>query len=231
MRTPTRALLTLPLFALASSALAWLPGLDDATAKAIVDGVYRRGPDVPTSTSLSLQVKNGAFEGGAKAVDIQDGPATCLSDWLARPTDYAKFGSRPVNVAAAGQSDYAKAAALEARDNFKNLTAAAALEAARKGLPDGHLRVFIRMEGLPQENARDAYQVAALDANAKVVAPYKITFLDDWKQVGGTWGGTMVYYLDLKGRATGSGTLPVLLRTEADSECAYRINVNLAAFK
>lgn len=230
MKNTVRLALTAAI-GLMPTALAWLPNLDDSTAKAIVDGVYRRGPDVPTSSTQSLQVKNGRFEGNT-TVEVHAGEATCLSDWLNKPNEYAKLGSRPTNIAVAGQGDYAKAAALEARDNFKNLTPAAALEVARKNLPDGHLRVFIRMDGLPQEAARDAYQVAALDTASKVVAPYKITFLDDWKQASGVWGGTMVYYFDLsKGRANPTGTLPILLRTEADSDCAYKIGLNLASFK
>jgi hypothetical protein len=214
------------------SALAWTPAADDLTVKAIVDGVYRRGPDVPTSTAVNLTVKAGAFVAGAKAVEVYAGEANCLGDWLDKPNDYATLGSRPTLLAAAGQSDYAKAAALDARDNFKTLTPAAALEVARKGLPDGHLRVFMRIEGLAKDTLRDAYQVAALDANAKVVAPYKITFLDDWAQQGGTWDGTMVYYFDLsQGRAAPTGVLPILIRTEAQSECAFQVGINLAAFK
>lgn len=217
---------------LISSAFAWTPTIDAITAKAIVDGVYRRGPDVATSTSLNLNVKSGAFAAGDKAVEVYAGEATCLSDWLGKPNDYATFGSRPTLLAVAGQSDYAKAAALSARDNFKTLTPAAALEQARKSLPDGHLRVFIRIEGLAKDTLRDAYQVGALDSSAQVVAPYKITFLDDWAQQGNTWAGTMVYYFDLsKNRATPTATLPVLIRTEAESDCAYKVNVNLSTFK
>jgi hypothetical protein len=217
---------------LISSALAWTPAIDAITAKAIVDGVYRRSPDVTTSTSLNLSVKAGAFVAGANAVEVYTGEATCLSDWLSKPNEYATLGSRPTLLAAAGQSDYAKAAALSARDSFKTLTPATALEQARKSLPDGHLRVFIRIQGLATDSLRDAYQVATLDSSAQVLAPYKITFLDDWAQQGSTWAGTMVYYFDLsKGRAAPTGILPILIRTEADGDCAYKINVNLASFK
>ena len=217
---------------LISSAFAWTPAIDAITAKAIVDGVYRRGPDVATSMSLNLSVKSGAFVAGANAVEVYAGEATCLGDWLAKPNDYAALGSRPTLLAAAGQSDYAKAAALSARDSFKTLTPAAALEQARKSLPDGHLRVFIRIEGLAKDTLRDAYQVGALDSSTQVIPPYKITFLDDWAQQGGTWAGTMVYYFDLsKARLTPTGTLPILIRTEAESDCAYRVNINLGTFK
>jgi hypothetical protein len=217
---------------LISSALAWTPAIDAITAKAIVDGVYRRSPDVTTSTSLNLSVKAGAFVAGANAVEVYTGEATCLSDWLSKPNEYATLGSRPTLLAAAGQSDYAKAAALSARDSFKTLTPATALEQARKSLPDGHLRVFIRIQGLATDSLRDAYQVATLDSSEQVLAPYKITFLDDWAQQGSTWAGTMVYYFDLsKGRAAPTGILPILIRTEADGDCAYKINVNLASFK
>ena len=217
---------------LALSAYAWTPAIDDETAKAIVDGVYRRGPDVPTSLNLNLSVKAGAFVGDAKMVEVYAGDASCLNDWLGRPNDYAVLGSRPTSVAVAGQGDYAKAAALDARDNFKTLTPAAALEVARKGLPDGHLRVFMRIEGLAKDSLRDAYQVGVLDANAKVVTPYKITFLDDWAQKGKTWAGTMVYYFDLsKGKVIPTGVLPVLIRTEAQSDCAFKVSLNLSIFK
>jgi hypothetical protein len=217
---------------LISSALAWTPALDAGTAKAIVDGVYRRGPDVATSSNLNLSVKGGAFAAGATAVEVYAGDATCLSDWLAKPNEYATLGSRPSSVAVAGQSDYAKAAALSARDNFKTLTPAAALEQAKKSLPDGHLRVFIRIEGLAKDSLRDSYQVGALDSSAQVVPPYKITFLDDWAQQGGVWAGTMVYYFDLsKGRAVPTGTLPILIRTEAERDCAFKVNLNLSSFK
>ena len=172
---------------LISSAFAWTPAIDAITAKAIVDGVYRRGPDIATSMSLNLNVKSGAFVAGANAVEVYAGEATCLGDWLAKPNDYAALGSRPTLLAAAGQSDYAKAAALSARDSFKTLTPAAALEQARKSLPDGHLRVFIRIEGLAKDTLRDAYQVGALESSTQVIPPYKITFLDVWTQQGGTW--------------------------------------------
>jgi hypothetical protein len=215
-----------------SSAFAWTPAIDAITAKAIVDGVYRRGPDVATSSSLNLSVKAGAFAAGSNAVEVYAGEANCLSDWLGKPNDYATLGSRPTLLAAAGQSDYAKAAALSARDSFKTLTPAAALEQAKKSLPDGHLRVFMQIEGLAKDTLRDAYQVGALDSSAQVITPYKITFLDDWAQQGGIWAGTMVYYFDLsKGRATPNGMLPILIRTEAERDCAYRINLNLSSFK
>jgi hypothetical protein len=218
--------------AFVSSALAWTPSLDAATAKAIVDGVYRRGPDVATSSSLNLSVKAGAFVAGQNNIEVYAGEATCLSDWLTKPTEYATLGSRPTSLSVAGQSDYAKAAALEARDNFKTLTPAAALELARKRLPDGHLRVFMRIEGIAKEESRDAYQVGALDSSTKVVTPYKVTFLDDWAQQGGTWAGTMVYYFDLsKNRVAPSGTLSILIRTEAESDCAFKANLNLGSFK
>jgi hypothetical protein len=218
--------------ALISSALAWTPSLDAATAKAIVDGVYRRGPDVATSSSLNLSVKAGAFLAGPTGIEVYAGEPDCLSVWLTKPNEYATFGSRPTLLSVAGQSDYAKAAALEARDNFKSLTPTAALELARKRLPDGHLRVFMRIEGIAKEESRDAYQVGALDSSSKVVTPYKVTFLDDWAQQGGTWAGTMVYYFDLsKNRVSPTGTLSILIRTEAESDCAFKANLNLASFK
>ncbi len=222
------------ILSLAGSAFAWLPKLDESAAKAIVDGVYRRGPDVPTSSSLSLNVKSGVFEAG-NIVEAYNGDAKCVSDWVSKPTSYATLGSRPTAIAVAGQSDFIKAAALEARDNFKTLTAASALEIARSRLPDNHLRVFMKLEGLEKDTLRDAYQVGVLDNNSKIVAPYRINFLDDWAAstgARGTWSGTMVYYFDFsKNPVDSSGSLKFLLRTEADSDCAYKININLATFK
>jgi hypothetical protein len=220
---------------LAGSAFAWLPKLDETAAKAIVDGVYRRGPDVPTSSSLNLEVKNGAFEAGGNVVEAYNGDAKCLSDWLTKPKSYATLGSRPTAIAVAGQSDFVKAAALDARDNFKTLTAASALEIARTRLPDNHLRVFMKIEGLEKDTLRDAYQVGALDSGNKIVAPYRINFLDDWAastSARATWSGTMVYYFDFsKNPVDATGSLKFLMRTEADSDCAYKININLSSFK
>ena len=222
------------ILAFTGSALAWLPKLDESAAKAIVDGVYRRGPDVQTSSNLSLEVKNSAFE-TANVVEVYSGDAKCVSDWLNKPKSYSTLGSRPTALAVAGQSDFIKAAAIEARDNFKTLTAAAALEIARNRLPDNRLRVFMKIEGLEKDTLRDAYQVGVLDSNNKIVAPYQINFLDDWTSnnaTRATWSGTMVYYFDFsKNQIDTNGSLKFLMRTEADSDCAYKININLATFK
>lgn len=231
MRTPALALTAL---LLSSTALAWTPALDEATAKSVVDGAYRRGPVVPTAANLSLAVVNGAFEAGAGVVSAYSGGEACVTDWLQKPVDFA-MSSRPSQITVVGQADYAYGAALAARDNFQNLTPAAAVETARKTLPDGNLHVFVKIEGLKTEQLRDSYNVAVLDSTKKIRRPYRVTFLQDWKRTGegqnATYSGTMTYYFDLSdGAASPTGVLPLLLQTE-NAACAYRINLDLASFK
>lgn len=230
MRTPALALTAL---LLSTTALAWTPTLDEATAKSVVDAAYRRGPMVPTSATVDLAVKEGAFASGANAVTAYAGGPTCVQTWLQKPTDFAAAGSRPSSITVVGQADYAMGAALAARDEFRNLAVPDAIEAARKSLPDGNLHVFVKIEGLAREELRDAYNVVTMGADGKVRRPYRVTFLRDWAAgPDGRWSGTMTYYFDLKGDAVKpDAQLPILFRTEADSDCAYRVDVNLASFR
>lgn len=277
IRTPIRLTLTLSLAALlAAPAHAWVPKLEETTARNVIDGAYGRRDPVPTYLITSLKVRDGQFEAGAGAVTAFDGGPACVTDWLAAPQDYAR-GSRPVALIVSGQADQLFFAAQEARDNFKNLSVQEALAAFGAGflpapgnefgttfvaetkvtqsgdtttatttvksaqqvtsssqtpaLPDGQLRIDITVQGLPSEKARAAYLVRLKGADGKLVAPVKGTYVNDWKQEGGTWSGTLVYYFEpLKAGLGASDTVSLLLRTEADTSCAYAIPVNLGQF-
>lgn len=231
--TPIRLSLTLSIAALlAAPAHAWVPKLEETTARNVIDGAYGRRDPVPTYLITSLKVRDGQFEAGAGAVTAFDGGPACVTDWLAAPQDYAR-GSRPVTLTASGQADQLFFQAQDARDNFRNLSVKDALtdEYASKRLPDGQLRIDLAVQGLPSEKARAAYLVRLKGADGKLVAPVKGTYVNDWKQEGGTWSGTLVYYFEpLKAGVGASDTVSLLLRTEADTSCAYAIPVNLGQF-
>lgn len=231
--TPARLTLTLGLAALlAAPAHAWVPKLEDTTARNVIDGAYGRRDPVPTYLITSLKVKDGQFEAGEGAVTAFDGGAACVADWLAAPQDYAR-GSRPVTVTASGQADQLFFQAQDARDNFRNLSAADALtdEYASKRLPDGQLRIDIAVQGLPSDRARAAYLVRLKGADGKLIAPVRSTYVNDFKEEGGRWSGTLVYYFEpLKAGLGASDTVSLLLRTEADTNCAYSVPVNLGKF-
>lgn len=231
--TPIRLSLTLSIAALlAAPAHAWVPKLEETTARNVIDGAYGRRDPVPTYLITSLKVRDGQFEAGAGAVTAFDGGPACVTDWLAAPQDYAR-GSRPVTLTASGQADQLFFQAQDARDNFRNLSVKDALtdEYASKRLPDGQLRIDLAVQGLPSEKARAAYLVRLKGADGKLVAPVKGTYVNDWKQEGGTWSGTLVYYFEpLKAGLGASDTVSLLLRTEADTSCAYAIPVNLGQF-
>ncbi|GAA5434926.1 hypothetical protein [Deinococcus aquaticus] len=233
IRTPARLTLSLTLAALlAAPAHAWVPKLEDTTVRNVIDGAYGRRDPVPTYLITSLKVKDGQFEAGPDAVTAFDGGAACVTDWLAAPQDYAK-GSRPVTLTASGQADQLFFAAQDARDNFRNLSVKDALseEFTSKRLPDGQLRIDVAVQGLPSEKARAAYLVRLKGADGKLVAPVKSTYVNDFKQEGGTWSGTLVYYFEpLKAGLGASDTVNLLLRTEADTSCAYSIPVKLGDF-
>ena len=217
---------------LAAPAYAWVPKLEDTTAKNVIDGAYGRRDPVATYLTVDLSVKGGAFVGGKDAVTAFDGGAACVADWLAAPDDFTK-GSRPAQLTVSGQADQLYFQAQDARNNFQNLSVKAALaeESASRRLPDGQLRVDIGVRGLPGEKARGAYLVRLKGPDGKLIAPVRSTYVNDFKQEGGTWSGTLVYYFEpLKAGLGASDTVPLLLRTEADTDCAYQIPLDLGKF-
>ncbi|MCP2014925.1 hypothetical protein L1280_002077 [Deinococcus sp. HSC-46F16] len=226
------ALLSLAVL-LSAPALAWVPKLEETTAKTVIDGAYGRRDAVATYQTIDLNVKDGQFVSGAGAVKAFDGGDKCVADWLTAPTDF-KAGSRPLAVTASGQADQLYFQAVEARDSFKNLSAADALGAdlAGKRLADGLLRVDLQVRGLPTEKARDAYLVRLRGADGKLVAPARRSFVNDWKQDAGTWAGTLVYYFEpLKAGLGASDKAELLIRTEADTNCAYSVTLDLGSFQ
>lgn len=228
---------------LSAPALAWVPKLDENTAKNVIDGAYGRRDAVITYQTLDLNVKDGQFVSGAQNIKAFAGGEQCLSNWLGAPNDY-KAGSRPATVTLSGQADALYFQAVDARDNFKNLSAAAALtdEYSSKRLADGLLRVDVFVRGLPSEKARDAYMLRLRGKDDKLVAPVKRSYVSDWKPMtppaeGGATAtgplqGTLVYYFEpLKAGIGASDAIELLLRTEADSDCAYSLNMNLGSFQ
>lgn len=234
------------LVTLAPGAAAWVPELDTPTARAVVDSAYDRLPrPVPTLLTLDLTVGAEGFaadtdrpegdEAGAEfpVVRAFAGGEGCLDDWRANPNDFERFGSRPTSVTLAGQADEAFVLARRGRDAFRNVTAQDVLAPREGALPAGHLRVYVGMRGLANERQRDAYTVALRTTDGEVTPPYRRAFTTDWTQdASGRWSGTMVYYFDaLKAGADPEGTLDVLIRTEADTDCAYAVTADLARFR
>ena len=101
MRKPAFLILAV---ALSAPALAWVPKLEETTARNVIDGAYGRRDPVPTFQTVDLNVKDGQFVAGEKAVQVFDGGEKCVADWLAAPADFGK-GSRPASVTASGQAD------------------------------------------------------------------------------------------------------------------------------
>ena len=229
-----RALSPLALTVLISApALAWVPKLEETTAKNVIDGAYGRRDPVPTFQNLDLTVKDGKFAAGDGVVKAFAGGDKCLADWVAAPTDF-KAGSRPAAITVSGQADQLYFQAVDARDNFQNLSAADALGAdlAGKRLADGLLRVDVNARGLPTEKARDAYLLRLKAPDGKMVAPVRRSYVSDWKQDGGSWTGTLVYYFEpLKAGIGASDKVELLLRTEADTNCAYSVTLDLSSFQ
>ncbi|GGI79281.1 hypothetical protein [Deinococcus wulumuqiensis] len=226
-------LLTLSVL-LSAPALAWVPKLEETTAKNVIDGAYGRRDLAPTYLTVDLGVKDGQFVSGPESVKVFDGGAQCVTDWLAAPGDFSR-GSRVASVTASGQADQLYFQATDARDSFKNLSAADALGAdlSQARLADGELRVDLAVRGLPSEKARDAYLVRMRGADGKMVTPVRRSYVNDFKQgEDGKWSGTLVYYFKPLDAGVGaSDRVDLLLRTEADTNCAYSVGLNLASFQ
>ncbi|PNY81425.1 hypothetical protein [Deinococcus koreensis] len=286
MRTPALLFLTL---LCSGPALAWVPSLEETTARNVIDGAYGRRDPLPTFQTIDLSVRGGAFVAGKDAVRAFDGGERCVADWLAAPQDFSR-GSRPVAVTVSGQADQLYFQAQEARDTFRSLSVTDALGADLKGkrLADGELRVDVAVRGLPSEKARGAYLVRMKGADGKLIAPVRSSYVNDWKPVAlptaaqggasapastastaapaspppvtpaatgtatttpasppsastasgtaapaqGPLEGTLVYYFEPLKAGIGASDKPeLLLRTEAETPCAYSVPLDLSSFQ
>lgn len=218
---------------LSAPVLAWVPKLEETTARNVIDGAYARRDPVPTFQTVDLTVEGGKFKTADRLVGVFDGGEACLTDWLTAPLDYRK-SSRPASITVSGQADQLYFQAQDARDNFKNLSVPDALNAENtaKRLQDGELRVDLLVRGLPSEKARSAYLVRLKGQEGKMIAPIRSNIVSDWKQDAGTWMGTLVYYFEpLKAGIGASDKTELLIRTEADNNCAYRVTLDLGSFQ
>jgi hypothetical protein len=256
----------------ASPALAWIPKLDENTAKNVVDAAYGRRDPLTTYVTADLSVQDGKFKSEG-AVTAFDGGETCISDWLAMPTAYEQSGSRLQSLTFSGQADQLAFAAAAARDSFKTLTPANALKAFGAGVlpdasndfgaraapaqavatastkeaattpapapqasspsvPDGQLRLDLVVAGLADQKQRSAYLVRLKGPDGKLVAPVKSSYVNDWKADStGRFTGTLVYYFaPQKANINANDKVDVLVRTEAESTCAYAVNFDLGKF-
>ncbi len=247
-----RVLFTLGLL-LSTSAFAWSPSLDLPTTEKVVDSAFNRGDALETVYNLDLSVKAGDFVVPGmvslyRNETIKPDPSTnpntnpnpnttpnnkCLENWKKDPLNFDKFGSRPVSLIAGGQADIVFLAAQNARDNFDTPDPADLIKGAQKILPNGNVRVYLELAGLPNERARDAYNVALNVGGSKPLRPYKINFLSDWKQEGKWWRGSMVYYFDLNSaKIDTQAIMPLILQTgdKKDLGCTYQIAIDLNKF-
>lgn len=237
-----RVLFTLGLL-LSTSALAWSPSLDLPTTEKVVDSAFNRGDALETVYNLDLSVKAGDFtipgtvslyRNDTTKPDSSNNPSSkCLENWKKDPLNFDKFGSRPVSLIAGGQADIVFLAAQNARDNFDTPDSADLIKGAQKILPNGNVRIYLELAGLPTERARDAYNVALNVGGSKPLRPYKINFLSDWKQEGKWWRGSMVYYFDLNNaKIDTQAIMPLILQTgdKKDLGCTYQIAIDLNKF-
>jgi hypothetical protein len=223
-----------------SSALAWTPSLDLPTTEQVVDSAFNRGEAIDTVYTLNLAVnKTGEFVVAGAVAPYRPDPSKpdtnskCLENWKKEPLNFEKFGSRPLSLIVGGQADIVFLAAQNARDNFDTPDPTDLIKGAQKVLPNGHIRVYLEMVGLPNEKARDAYNVALNVGASKPLRPYKINFLSDWKQEGKWWRGSMVYYFDLNSaKVDTQAILPLILQTgdKKDLGCTYQVAIDLNKF-
>jgi hypothetical protein len=131
-----------------------------------------------------------------------------------------------------GQADQLSFQAGTARDSFKNLTAADALKDSASRLPDGQIRLDLVVAGLADLKQRAAYLVRLKGPDGKLLAPVKSSYVNDWKaDSGGRFGGTLVYYFEpTKAGINANDKIDILVRTEAESNCAYAVNFDLGQF-
>ena len=203
-----RVFLLLPFVGLA---LAWKPGVDLQLAQRIVDGAYSRLPKV--KVFLEEEVGALSLERGS--------PEACLPP----------KGSRPRKVRVGGQGEVVFILAERARNEFRVISGEEALSAAKKFLPDGHIRVYLEVEGLPALEVREAYTLGAKVEEGYRRA-YRVTYLDDWRKGDRGWEGTLVFYLDLLDSGVDpQGPLSLVFLTESPQDCLYRLTVNLGAFE
>ncbi len=199
--------LALGLFALVASVLAWSPAPTLQEAEAVVEGVYSRLPRIPV-----------AWEGGPT-----------LRVFRGEGCPLPPRGSRPVAVRVGGQLEVVEILAERARNEFRRVRAQDVLPEAKRFLPDGHLRVYLTVEGLPRLELREAYTLGALVGGAPRRA-YRLTYLDDWERREGGYAGTLVFYLDLRG-VDPKGELTLVLMNESEEDCVYAFGVPLEAFR
>lgn len=211
-------------------ALAWVPKLEDQSAKTVIDSAYGRRAVVPTFLTLDLSVDGGKFKAPDGSVKVFDGGDACLTSWLGAPGDYGQ-GSKVASLTLSGQADQLLYQAQDARDNFKNLSVADALAPAEGRLPDGQLRIDIAVKGLGDLQQRSAYQVRLKGPDGKLLSPTRFNFVNDWKAGdGGKQAGTLVYYFEpLKAGLNANDKVDLLLRNEQGS-CAYDFNLDLSKF-
>lgn len=197
-------------FVLLSVALAWSPSPSLEEAEAVVEGVYSRLPRVSV-----------AWETDALSFRLWRGEEACLPP----------KGSRPVAARVAGQLEVVALLAERARNEFRRVRAKDVLPQAKGFLPDGHLRVYLRILGLPRAELRDAYTLGAL-VEGKPLAAYRTTYLDDWEGDERGYGGTLVFYLNLAGKGVDpEGDLTLVFMTEQAEDCVYAFSVPLGRFK
>ncbi len=190
-------------------ALAWSPSPSLEEATRVVEGVYSRLPRVAT-----------AWEAEPLELRVLRGEA-CLPP----------KGSRPVAARVGGQLEVVEILAERARNGFRRVRAEEVLPEAKRFLPDGHLRVYLRIEGLPALELREAYTLG-VGLQGGVRRAYRVTYLDDWRREERGYSGTLVFYLDLTGAGLDpQGRLTVVLMTEQEEDCLYAFDVPLSAFQ